>query len=557
MWYVRTVPRFAQGTQRTGRSHKVVCIHQLFAPLVQGVEAARRLAFEVEGGTQYADRRSRRAVIKRFARLDRAIVGTNNPAQRFRLGTRSREGSGENGCGISGHVIGWCEVWAVRSAIRCRPECVSFPTSALQGGILNSAPRPVCVVRAAISTSSTRCPVPTATDPLLRFRDEFPILATSTYLVSNSLGAMPRAVEDRLADYAAEWKTRGVRAWAEGWWEMPVRMGSEIAPLIGAPAGTVVMVPTVTHAMSSVLSAIDFPATRNEVVMTALDFPSVRYAYDALAPKLGARVTVVPSDDGISIPLERILSAITERTRLVAISHVLFRSAYVMDAEAICARARAMGAMVALDAYHSVGVMPVDVTALEVDFLCGGVLKWLCGGPGGCFLYAAPKASEQCAPALTGWQGHRHPFAFADQMDPADGAWRWLGGTPVIPALFAGLEGPRVITRATLPAIRAKSLRQTAWLVAAADDRQWTVNAPRDAERRGGTVAFDMPHAAEVARALLARDVVIDFRPGAGIRVAPHFYTTDEELHACVDAIDDIVATGDWTRFTGVSSTVT
>ena len=397
----------------------------------------------------------------------------------------------------------------------------------------------------------------TTTDPLLRFRDEFPILATSTYLVSNSLGAMPRAVPDRLAEYTEQWRTRGVRAWAEGWWELPVTMGNEIAPLIGAAPGTVVMMPTVTYAMSSVLSALDFPAERNEIVMTSLDFPSVRYAFDGLAPRLGAHVTVVPSDDGITLPLDRLLEAITPRTRLVAISHVLFRSAFIVDAMAVCARAREVGAFVALDGYHSAGVIPVDVQTLCVDFFCGGVLKWLCGGPGGCFMYASPSASAQLSPAITGWQGHRTPFAFADQMEPANGAWRWLGGTPVVPALFAGLAGPRLIAEAGIDAIRAKSVRQTSALINAADARGWRVSAPREAERRGGTVAFDVPHAPHVARALLARDVVIDYRPGAGIRVAPHFYTTDDELAACVDAIDDILATGAWQTFATVTSTVT
>jgi kynureninase len=394
-------------------------------------------------------------------------------------------------------------------------------------------------------------------DPLLRFREEFPILGTSTYLVSNSLGAMPRTVPDRLAEYTAQWATRGVRAWAEGWWEMPVAMGDRIAPLIGAPVGSVAMVPTVTMGMSTILSALDYPATRNEVVMTALDFPSVRYALDGLAARFGAHIVEVPSDDGIGIDLERLLAAITERTRLVAISHVLFRSAYILDAAAICARAREVGALVALDAYHSVGVIPVDVQAMGVDFLCGGVLKWLCGGPGGCFLYASPSASAQIAPALTGWQAHRHPFAFSNTMEPADGIWRWLGGTPVVPALFAGLEGPRLVAEAGLDAVRAKSMRQTARLIQLADARGWTVHAPRDPSRRGGTVAFSLPHAAEVARTLLARDVVIDYRPGAGIRVAPHFYTTDAELDACVEAMDDILATGAWQAFANVHSTVT
>ncbi|MEI6739273.1 MAG: aminotransferase class V-fold PLP-dependent enzyme [Gemmatimonadaceae bacterium] len=397
----------------------------------------------------------------------------------------------------------------------------------------------------------------TTADPLLRFREEFPILATSTYLVSNSLGAMPRSVPDRLHEYTTQWQTRGVRAWAEGWWELPVTMGNQIAPLIGAHPGEVAMVPTVTQGMCSVLSALDFPAERNEVIMTALDFPSVRYAYDGLAPRLGATVTVVPSDDGLSIDLDRLLASITERTRLVAISHVLFRSACILDAAAICAKAHAVGALVALDAYHSVGVIPVDVHAIGADFLCGGVLKWLCGGPGGCFLYAAPTASAQLAPALTGWQGHKTPFAFADRMEPADGIWRWLGGTPVVPALFAGMEGPRLIAEAGLPAIRAKSVRQTSWLIDAADARGWRVSALRESARRGGTVAFDVPQAAAVARALLARDVVIDYRPNAGIRVAPHFYTTDDELAACVEAIDDILATEAWRPFAQVTSTVT
>ena len=292
--------------------------------------------------------------------------------------------------------------------------------------------------------------MPTTDDPLLRFRAEFPILGTSTYLVSNSLGAMPARVGAELARYAEQWATRGVRAWAEGWWEMPVTMGNRIAPLIGAANGEVVMMPTVTQAMSSILSALDYPENRNEVVMTALDFPSVRYAYDGLATRLGAKIVEVTSDDGLGVDAQRVLAAITERTRLVAISHVLFRSAYIMDAAAICKRAHEMGALVALDAYHSVGVIPVDVKALGADFLCGGVLKWLCGGPGGCFLYASPKMSEQLAPAITGWQAHAHPFAFDNHMEPASGSWRWLGGTPTVPALFAGLAGPEIIAEAGL-----------------------------------------------------------------------------------------------------------
>ena len=395
------------------------------------------------------------------------------------------------------------------------------------------------------------------TDPLLSFRDRFPILESTTYLVSNSLGAMPRSVADRLAEYARDWATRGVRAWAEGWWEMPIAVGDEIAPLIGAGVGEVAMVPNVSIAQAQVLSSLDYSGPRDTIVMTALDFPSVRYVYDALATRLGARILVVPSDDGLSISEERLIEAIDERTRLVAISHVLFRSAYIMDVARIAAHAHAMGALVSLDAYHSVGVIPVDVGALGADFLTGGVLKWLCGGPGGCFLWVRPEVGASVAPAVTGWQAHRHPFAFDAEMDYADAAWRWLGGTPVIPALYAATEGPRILREAGIDAVRAKSIRQTERLIALADERGFSVSAPRETARRGGTVAFDVPHAREVARALLARDVIVDYRPGAGIRVAPHFYTSDAEVDAVVGLIDEILAHGAWERYTHEATTVT
>ncbi len=397
----------------------------------------------------------------------------------------------------------------------------------------------------------------TRNDPLLTFRSEFPILERSTYLVSNSLGAMPRGVPDRLAEYVDQWAELGVRAWANGWWEMPVRVGDEIAPLIGAAAGEIAMLPNVTIAQTSVLSALDYSAGRDTIVMTELDFPSVRYVYDGLATRLGARVVVVSSEDGIGIDTQRVLDAIDERTRLVAISHVLFQSAYIMDAAAICARAKEVGALVSLDAFHSVGVIPVDVKALGVDFLSGGVLKWLCGGPGGAFLYVSPEASRALAPSFTGWQAHAHPFAFAPEMEYAEHAWRWLNGTPPIPALFAAIEGPRIVRRAGIDAIRAKSIRQTTRLIELADARGHRVTAPRDARVRGGTVAFDVPHAYGVAQALLANGVIVDYRPNAGIRIGPHFYTTDDEIERAVGSIDDILRDETWRAYEHTRSTVT
>jgi kynureninase len=386
-------------------------------------------------------------------------------------------------------------------------------------------------------------------DSLLALRDQFPILERTTYLVSNSLGAMPRGVPERLAEYVDQWAELGVRAWARGWWEMPVSVGNEIAPLIGAGNSEIAMLPNVTIAQTAVLSSLDYPAKRDTIVMTELDFPSVRYVYDQLATRLGARIVVVPSDDGISIDTQRLVEAIDERTRLVAISHVLFRSAYIMDVATICRRAHDVGALVSLDAFHSVGVMPVDVKAIGADFLSGGVLKWLCGGPGGAFLYVSPEVGRTLQPSFTGWQAHTTPFGFEGEMRYADDAWRWLNGTPPIPALFAAIEGPRIVRRAGIEKIREKSTRQTARLIALADARGYKVTAPRDAARRGGTVAFDVPHSYGVAQALLAQNVIVDYRPNAGIRVAPHFYTSDDELERAVVMIDEILRTESWQPF--------
>jgi kynureninase len=396
------------------------------------------------------------------------------------------------------------------------------------------------------------------TDPLLVYRHEFPILERSTYLVSNSLGAMPRTVADRLAQYVDDWAELGVRAWAKGWWEMPVTVGDEIGQLIGAESGTVVMTPNVTMAQATVLSSIDYSSPRNRVVMTALDFPSVSYVYESLARRLGADLVVVPpSADGLGVDLDQLLSSIDERTRLVSISHVLFRSAYVMDVDAICRRAHDVGALVSLDSFHAVGVIPVDVRRIGCDFLTGGVLKWLCGGPGGCFLYVAPSIRNELTPALTGWQAHARPFAFEPEMEFATDSFRWLGGTPVIPALYAASEGPRIVRRAGIDAIRAKSIRQTTRLIELADARGYEVRAPRDPQRRGGTVAVDVPHAYEVSQFLLSRNVLVDYRPGAGIRIAPHFYTSDEELDAAMDTIDEGLTTDAWREFSRGRTVVT
>ena len=394
-------------------------------------------------------------------------------------------------------------------------------------------------------------------DPLLAFREEFPILEKTTYLVSNSLGPMPRTVPEKLAEYARDWGDLGVKAWNRGWWELPVQVGNEIAPLINADDDEIVMMPNVTIAQTAVLSSIDFTKERDTVVMTELDFPSVRYAYSEMAQRLGARVVVVRSDDGLTIDRDKLLAAIDGRTRLVAVSHVLFRSAYLMDADVICARAHEVGALVSLDSFHAVGIVPVDVKRSKPDFLTGGVLKWLCGGPGACFLYVSPTVRDQLKPALTGWQAHSRPFAFEDSMEYTTGAFRWLNGTPVIPALYAAAEGPKILRRAGVAAIREKSVRLTSRLIELADARGYTVNAPRDPARRGGTVAIDVPHGYEVTQHLLSQNVLVDYRVGAGIRIAPHFFTREDELDEAVSEIDKALESGSWQRFSEKIAVVT
>lgn len=403
-----------------------------------------------------------------------------------------------------------------------------------------------------------RMPAPVAADPLLSSRAHFPTLEHCTYLISNSLGAMPRGAEEGLQAYARSWRERGVRAWAEGWWDLAHEVGDTIGRVVGAPADTVSMHQNVSTAEALVLSALDWEAPRNRLVGVTMNFPTNRYLHERFAPALGAEVVEVPTRDGLGVPLDELLAAIDERTRLVSISHVLFQTAHVVEAAAVCRRAREVGAHVMLDCFQSAGTLPVDVTALGCDFATGGVLKWLCGGPGGAWLYVRPDLLERLEPRFTGWVAHAMPFDFAPPpMRYARGAYRFMTGTPNVPALYAASAGPRLVLEAGVEAIRAKSVRQTQRLVDGALAQGWKVNAPLDPARRGGTVAIDCPHAYEVKLELLAREVIVDYRPGAGIRVAPHFYTSDAEVERVLGEIADILRTGAWQRHAGLRTHVT
>src|SRR5690606_12964684 len=248
---------------------------------------------------------------------------------------------------------------------------------------------------------------------------------------------------------------------------------------------------------------------------------SVIYLYEQQARR-GAEIVRVPSDDGVGIDAERLCDAIDERTLLVPISHVLFRSAFVQDAAYIVERARQVGAFVILDVFQSVGAVPLRLRDWGVHAAVGGALKYLCGGPGNGFLYVAPEERARLAPAFTGWAAHRQPFAFsASGQELRDDGGRFLNGTPNVPALHAGIEGARIVRDIGVEAIRTKSLAMTAAIHAACDHHGFTLKSPREAARRGNHVAIDVPHGFEVCQELNARDVVCDFRPGAGIRLAP------------------------------------
>jgi kynureninase len=369
---------------------------------------------------------------------------------------------------------------------------------------------------------------------LASYRERFPILAETNYLISHSLGPMPLAAKERLDAYAESWMTRGVRAWTEGWWEISSTTGDRIARLVGAPPGSTVMHQNVTVASAVVLSCFPFTGERRRIVFAEDEFPSVRYVHQAQAAR-GAELVVVPD-------AEELIEAIDERTQLVLLSHVVFKTGRILEVEPVIARAHEVGAHVLLDAYQSVGAVPLDVVALDVDFAAGGSVKWLCGGPGAAWLYVRPDLAERLEPTLAGWQAHAEPFAFEPELRYAAGGARFLTGTPNVPALYAATAGYDIVEEIGVERIRERSLELTARLIGLLDGEGYELVSPREPERRGGTVVVRVPEFATVHAELERRAILCDYRPDVGLRLGPHFFTTDEELDDAAAAINELAA---------------
>ncbi|MBS1961986.1 MAG: aminotransferase class V-fold PLP-dependent enzyme [Bdellovibrionales bacterium] len=371
----------------------------------------------------------------------------------------------------------------------------------------------------------------------MHFRERFPILESKTYLASHSLGAVPRETAASLDRYYREWAERGILAWDEGWWKILSTFGNRIADILHAPRGSVVPMENVTRGFAAVASSLDWSTksggkSRNKIVLTSLEFITSYPFWQGWAEMVGARIVQVESDDGIGVPTEKLLAAIDDETLLVATSHVYFRSGAIQDLRAVARHAHAKGAYVLGDGYQAAGIVPMNLRDLELDFYVGGSHKWLCGGPGAGFLYVCDGVANKLRPKYSGWFGIANPFEYdpATRFAPAEGAMRFMAGTPAVPALYAAIEGVSTVAELGLEKIRAHSITLTKSIVEEADARKFAVKTPRDPHARSGMVCIDFPQAKVATEALVRAGVIVDYRPNCGIRVSPHFYNGKDDL---------------------------
>jgi kynureninase len=380
-------------------------------------------------------------------------------------------------------------------------------------------------------------------EDLLSRRVDYPILARkAAYLINNSLGAMHRDTKARLAEYAELWDTEGVVAWST-WFPEMTRVADLVGTVIGADRGTTILRQSVSDAIGAVASCFDLSGERNRIVTTAADWPGTHYFWTEHCRRYGGELVVVPyGADGLTIDAQQVADAIDDRTALVSVSLVQFRTSALLDLDPVLDAARRHGAHVVVDAYQAVGAVPVDVAARGIDFCVGGSVKFLCGGPGNGWLTVRPDLVDSLRPSAVGWISHRDPFAFdSGEIDYAPGIGRFAGGTPNVPAAYAASAGYQAIVDVGIDRIRERSQALTQIVVDAALEAGIDVRSPVDPARRGGHVTLDPGEAAHVHTELIRRGFVVDYRPGSGIRIGPHFFTTADECRAVVEEIEGIV----------------
>ena len=376
---------------------------------------------------------------------------------------------------------------------------------------------------------------------LAAYRDEFAVVRRKSYLISASLGPVSERSKRYLEEFVEAWETMGAPepVWFERIFPRIREVKRIYAGMIGAEPAELAVTTNVTMALASVLSCLDLSRERNRIVLTELDFPTDGHVSLAHRRR-GAEVMFLPSPDGLTVPVESFAEAIDERTALVVINRVLYRSSALLDVREICRIAREAGAWTVIDDFHGAGIVPIDVHEVGCDFHATGVLKWLCGGPGLTFLYARRDLIPTLEPAIIGWFGQAEPFAFKTQeLDLHPSARRFETGTHPAPSAFIAQGGLEIITEVGPERIRERQGELTDYLIERAEAAGLEVRTPRDRSARGGVVNVKVgEQAGKIAEALYERDVCVDHR-GDGIRVSPHFFTVESDI----DRLFDILAT--------------
>ena len=381
---------------------------------------------------------------------------------------------------------------------------------------------------------------PISEEEAAAYRSEFRIFDHTVYLNSCSLGPPSRRAEAALLQYQEDWSARGAPAWWQLWMPKLDEAKQRFARLIGAQPHEV----TVSHSISSALSTIascfsydDRPA----VVCAELDFPTIAYQWLA-RQRSGAEVRFARSDDQIRVPLEAYQEAVDESVELVATSHAFYATGAIQPIREISDLAHESGAKVLVDGYHSVGVFPVDVKALGVDFYVGGVLKWLLGGPGLTFIYVRAELLAELRPSATGWFASRDQFAFDTlNFEPATTADRFEMGTPSVPTAYSGVAGMDMILEVSPERIYGRIQSLTDRVIQLARGSGYQIVSPEDAGERGGVVMLQLERPNETVEDLKTRGFTVDYRPGL-LRISPHFFNTEEDVDGLMAEIDRIQA---------------